>query len=120
MTLLRLAYLANILVLLPIAVPTLLRWWATDQGRFEESAGWRVTVGAYWTAILLLSVLGLLHPARYVPVLLLQLIYKALWLAVYAAPRAMRRQWRAIPWGITASFAAIVLAWPWVIPWGDL
>ena len=46
MTCLRLAYSFNLLVLLPLAVPTLLRLYPTDQGRFEESARWRTLVGA--------------------------------------------------------------------------
>lgn len=114
------AYALNILILLPIAVPTLLGLWATDQRRFSESAGWRVLVGSLWTAILVLSFLGLLAPERYVPVLLLQLIYKTLWLLVYALPRALRGQWRQIPLGIACCFLAIVLVWPWLIPWQRL
>ena len=58
MTALRLAYLANVLILLPIAIPTLLRLFETAQGRFDESAGWRILVGALWTGILVLSLLG--------------------------------------------------------------
>lgn len=120
MNVLRLAYGANVLILLPIAVPTLLRWYATDQNRFDESAGWRVMVGAMWTAILALSVLGLFQPMRYAPVLVLQVIYKALWLLVYAVPRLRRGQTQVIPWGIATSFVAIVLIWPWLIPWSEI
>jgi hypothetical protein len=29
----------------------------------------------------------------------------------------MRREWQRIPWGITISFVAIVIVWPWLIPW---
>lgn len=120
MNALRLAYVVNVLILLPIALPTLLRWYATDQERFVESAGWRVTVGAVWTAILLLSLLGLAQPVRYAPVLLLQWVYKSLWLLVYALPRWRRGQAHAVPWGIAASFGVIVLLWPWLLPWRAL
>jgi hypothetical protein len=116
----RIAYVINLVVLLPIAIPTLFRLYPTDQGRFEESAGWRVLVGALWTAILVLSVLGLFAPLRYSPVLVLQLIYKSLWLLVYVAPRVARGDIRSVPWGIASSFAVIVLVWPWIIPWGYL
>ncbi|MFS8066819.1 MAG: hypothetical protein ACMG6S_10645 [Byssovorax sp.] len=120
MTYLQLAYAANVVILLPVAVPALLRLSDVAQSRFEESAGWRVLVGALWTAILVLSALGLRAPLRYAPVLLLQLIYKTLWLVVYAAPRVVRGESRKVPWGIGGSFLAIVLVWPWIIPWEHL
>ncbi len=120
MTALHFAYVANLVILLPISIPTLLRIYRTDQGCFPESAGWRVLVGALWTGIMVLSALGLREPLRYSPALLLQLIYKSLWLAVFALPLARRGEWRLIPWGIAGSFVAIVLVWPWLIPWDYL
>lgn len=117
---LRIAYAANILILVPIAIPTLLRLGDAAQGRFDESAGWRTLVGALWTAILVLSLLGLRAPLVYCPVLLLQVIYKGLWLGVYALPRLCRGEGRGVPAGIAVSFAAIVLVWPWLIPWRHL
>lgn len=111
------AYWANIAILTPIAAPTVFRLFPTDQARFAESAGWRVLVGALWSGILVLSILGLLHPLRYSPVLLLQLVYKSIWLTVYVAPRVVRGDWKTIPAGIALSFSAIVAVWPFVIPW---
>ena len=113
-------YWANIAILAPIAVPTVFRLFPTDQARFAESAGWRVLVGALWAGILVLSILGLFHPLRYSPVLLLQLVYKSVWLAVYVAPRLIRGDLKTVPWGIAGSFAAIVAVWPFVIPWAYL
>lgn len=120
MTSIQLAYTANLVLLLPVAIPTLVRLFPTDQGCFEESSGWRILVGALWTAILLLSLLGLHAPLVYSPVLLLQLIYKTLWLLFYATPRVLRNQAKSVPWGIAGSFLCIVLAWPWIIPWAYL
>ena len=120
MQVLTFAYWANIVILVPIAVPTIFRIFPTDEGRMEESRGWRALVGSLWTAILVLSVLGLFAPERYAPVLLLQLVYKSIWLLVYAAPRILRREYASIPWGITVSFAAIVVVWPFIIPWSAL
>jgi hypothetical protein len=120
MNALQIPYAANLAILLPIAVPTILRSHCTDQGCFPESPGWRVLVGSLWTAIMILSALGLHEPVRFSPVLLLQLIYKSLWLLFYALPMARRGEWRAIPAGITTSFVAIVFAWPWLIPWSYL
>jgi hypothetical protein len=114
------AYWANIALLTPIAVPTVLRLFPTDQARFTESEGWRILVGAFWVGILSLSILGLFHPLRYSPILLLQLIYKAIWLIVYVVPRLLRGDLATVPWGITSSFAAIVVVWPWLIPWNYL
>jgi len=39
------------------------------------------------------------------------LIYKAAWLAVYAAPRLLSGDFDLVPLGIAGSFAAIVLIW---------
>ncbi len=116
----RAAYLVNILILLPIAVPTVFGLVRTDQRRFDESAGWRIITGALWTAILVLSVLGLRAPLIYSPVLLLQWIYKSIWLLCYALPRVRNGEENSVPWGIGGSFLAIVLLWPFVIPWGYL
>ena len=117
---LQIPYVLNILILIPIALSTLLDLWDTAQGTFDESAGWRVLVGSLWTAILVGSVLGLFAPLVYAPLLLMQVIYKSLWLAVYAIPRLAARQLDEIPWGITVSFVVIVLTYPWVIPWSHL
>ena len=120
MTLLHLAYWANILILTPIAIPTIFKLFPTDQACFEESAGWRILVGSLWLGILVLSLLGLRDPLRYAPVLLLQLIYKSSYLAVYVLPSLAKADYKTIPWGITGSFTAIVCIWPFVIPWGVL
>jgi hypothetical protein len=119
-TCLRLAYAFNLPVLVPIAVPTLLRLYPTDQGLFEESTGWRTLVGALWTAILVLSALGLYAPLRYSPVLALQVIYKTLWLLVFALPRVVKGRAHSVPWGIVGTFLVIVILWPFIIPWGYL
>lgn len=116
----RFAYLLNICILVPIALTTLFGWSDGAQGRFAESAGWRVLVGALWTAILLLSLLGLRAPLVYSPVLALQLIYKSLWLGVYAAPLWLAGRGDEVPPGIAASFVVIVLVWPWLLPWRHL
>ena len=113
-------YVANVVILVPIALPTVFRLFPTDQSRFTESEGWRILVGALWSAILLLSIFGLFQPLRSSPVLVLQVIYKSIWLAVYVAPRLLRGETESIPWGITVSFAAIVLIWPFLIPWSYL
>lgn len=117
---LRIAYWVNILCLLPIAIPTVFHLFPTDQGRFEESAGWRILMGGFWTGSLVLCILGLFQPLLYSPLLLLQLIYKAIWLAVYVAPRLARGETSQVPWGMAGLFTAMVVAWIFIIPWDYL
>jgi len=114
------AYIANIVILGPIGLATVFRFFPTDEGRFSESAGWRVLMGGVWCAIVVLSILGLMDPLRFSPLLLLQVVYKSIWLAVYAVPRLLRREFSLIPWKMASCFAAIVVVWPFLIPWAYL
>ena len=111
---------ANILILVPIGIGTLLKPSLTDHGVFAESAGWRTLVGSLWVAILACSALGVVWPSSFIWLLLLQVIYKSVWLLVYAAPRVLSGRSQEIPAGIALSFVVIVLVWPWFIPWGQL
>ncbi len=111
---------ANILILVPIGFGTLLKASLTDHGVFAESAGWRTLVGALWVAILVCSALGVVWPASFIWLLVFQVIYKSVWLLVYAAPRVLSGRRQEIPAGIALSFVAIVLIWPWFIPWRQL
>ncbi|PAW85675.1 MAG: hypothetical protein B9S29_01425 [Opitutia bacterium Tous-C2FEB] len=111
---------ANILILVPIGLGTLLRPSVTDQGAFTESAGWRTLVGSLWLAILAGSVLGAVWPGSFLWLLAFQVIYKSIWLVTYALPRLRAGRAREIPAGIAGSFAVIVLVWPWLIPWRQM
>lgn len=116
-----LPYLANLLILLPIAPGTLLALFDVGAGRFAESAGWRTLVGSLWSAILVGSVFGLFDPVRWSPLLVLQVVYKSLWLAVYVAPRLRTRErLEEIHPGIAITFLAIVATYPFAIPWRSL
>lgn len=46
--------------------------------------------GSVWLAFGILSVLGLQSPVRFLPVLLMQLVYKAIWLAGVVLPLLFR------------------------------
>ena len=74
-------------------------------------------VGCLWLAIAALSVLGIWKPVTFSPVLLLQLIYKGMWLIVVAVP-AMRND---IPFPKTMAmfFVTWVLILPFIIPWKE-
>jgi hypothetical protein len=119
-----LPYIFNILVLVPIGSLTLLGGekggQLACQGKFSESEGFRTILGSLWMAILIGSVLGLFFPATMSPLLLIQVIYKTLWLLVFVLPRLRTRRFDEIPWGIALTFLVIVVSYPWVIPWGQL
>ena len=111
---------ANILILIPVGFGTLLKASVTDQGAFVESAGWRMLAGSLWIAILSLSLLGAIWPGSFLWLLVFQLIYKSVWLLAYAVPRLLSGRAAEIPAGIAVSFVAIVLVWPWLIPWRQI
>ena len=110
-------FATNVLILVPVGFATLLKASVSDQGAFAESAGWRTLVGSLWVAILALSLLGLAWPASFLWLLVFQVIYKSIWLLTYVAPRLAAGRTAQIPAGIAGSFLAIVLVWPWAIPW---
>ncbi|MEY4133204.1 MAG: hypothetical protein RL592_1262 [Verrucomicrobiota bacterium] len=111
---------ANILILVPIGLGTLLKPSFTDQGAFTESAGWRMLVGSLWLAILGGSILGVFWPASFVWLLAFQIVYKSIWLVAYAMPRLLDGRSPEVPAGIAGSFLVIVLVWPWFLPWRQM
>ena len=119
-----LPYIFNIIVLVPISLMTLLGGkpggQLACQGRFPESEGFRTILGSLWTAILIGSVLGLFFPVPMSPLLLIQVIYKTLWLLVFVTPRLIDGRTSDVPSGIALVFLVIVLSYPWVIPWQQL
>ncbi len=84
------------------------------QGSAEGSAGIRLLVASFWGAILLLSAVGLFLPRPLAPLLLVQAVYKTLWLVMFVAPLVARQGWSAVPWGLGVSFALIVVSYPWL------
>ena len=121
MNLLLLPYIANIVILIPVALGSLTGLLPISRGHFPESAGWRTITGSLWTAILACSIAGLFQPVVFAPVLLLQVIYKTVWLGYYVAPRLKYAYSRKeIHWGIAVSFLLIVISYPFLIPWSVL
>lgn len=60
-----------------------------------------------------MSVFGLFMPVLFAPLLLVQIIYKALWLTLFVLPLVLAG--KPAPWGIASIFAAIVLTYPFVL-----
>jgi hypothetical protein len=72
-------------------------------------------VGCLWLGIAVLSLLGLWRPITFSPVLLLQLIYKGMWLICVAIPAIKDKQ--PYPAGMAAFFIVWVIVLPFIIPW---
>jgi hypothetical protein len=74
---------------------------------------------AFWGALALLCLLGLRYPLKMVPVLLIFLIYKLLWLAMVALPWwSAGTPMDAVMGQFTIAMAAGVVIDLLVIPWG--
>jgi hypothetical protein len=117
-------YIFNIIVLIPVGLLTLLGGerggQLACQNKFPESEGFRTILGSLWTAILIGSALGLFFPITMSALLLIQVIYKTIWLLVYAMPRMLKQGSNEVPWGLASTFLVIIVSYPWVIPWGQL
>jgi hypothetical protein len=124
MTPLLLPYILNIIVLIPVGLATLLSGEAAQrrvfQGKFQESEGIRTILGSLWAAMLIGSVIGLLAPVSMSPLLLIQVIYKSLWLLVFVLPRVLSGRASEVPWGMAGTFLFMALTYPWVIPWSAI
>lgn len=115
---LRLAYAANIAILLPVvtAIVTTDTAHATVfEGKLAQSRDLQLLVGCLWAGILVASVIGLVVPSAMAGVLVMQVIYKSLFLALWAWPAYRLGGTAALPLGLTVSFAAIVAVYPWIV-----
>lgn len=76
--------------------------------------------GAFWLAIALLSLPGVFFPLQLSAILLVQLLYKGLWLAVIAVPALLNGSVAQLPVGMAVFFAVWVVVIPFVYPSGLL
>ena len=72
---------------------------------------------SFWAALSVLMGLGLRYPLQMLPLLLLQLFYKAVWLLAVALPLWSAGQWDARATGLTRTFVLPVVLDLLVIPW---
>ncbi|MEM6532749.1 MAG: hypothetical protein AAF654_08990 [Myxococcota bacterium] len=105
-------YVINVLILIPVCYQMLFGQGvaAVFDGLVPESAGLRIMVGSLWSAILLASLAGVVWPQFFAPIVLAQIVYKALWLGLFVFPL-----WHSsdpIPSGITLTFVGIVVSYP--------
>ncbi len=124
MSAIRLVFAANVLVAGAVGLASLLGGAGALRTVWQASLDPATqpvrVVGAFWTAIAVLSLCGLFWPRPFAAVLLLQLAYKASWLAVITLPAMLRSRTQQIPAGIATFFAVWVVVLPFVIPWREL
>ena len=114
-------YIANLLVAGWISISSLFMPRTAIATVFSNNFAYSESirlVGALWMAIFVLSILGLFYPQRMSVVLLLQLIYKALWLLFVALPAQLNHQ--PYPKSMAVFFIVWVAILPFVIPWSTL
>jgi len=121
MSLLQVAYLIDAIVTAPIALSMLIgsgSWVARLTGEaMPGNADVRTLLGSLWGGLLVCLVVGIFFPVAMLPVLLLQLVYKGLWLLTFAIPRWASGRFADVPLRLSGLFAGYVLVYPWVIPW---
>ncbi len=110
--LLRIAFVANIVILVPVCTTMFTKGGiaATFNGAVTNSDGLRLLVASLWASILAASVAGLFSPKFFAPVLLIQVVYKSLWLVTYVLPTL--RDGKPIPTGVALVFLVIVCTYP--------
>lgn len=86
-----------------------------SQDSFTDSVGWRLIALSLWSAIFIGSILGISSPSKWANLLLIQIIYKVIWLSTYVIPLAWDGRWDLIPPGITISFTYISLWYPYLL-----
>ena len=124
MKLLQAAYLIDAIVTAPLVVAVLTRnkaWIANLLGpSLQADPGSLSLIGSIWAALMICATMGLFFPVAMAPVLVIQLIYKGLWLVLFVLPRWIRGQGEGVSWRIAVLFVAYMATYPWVIPWSQL
>ncbi len=81
---------------------------------YEPNGSMKI-IGSFWIAIGIVSVLGLFNPVRISPILIIQIIYKGLYLCAEVVPRMIRGQ--IVPIQMSIFFLVWVLVLPFFVPW---
>ena len=93
----------------------------TWTGIFTHEGPWdpnKAVAWSVWTAFATLAGLGILHPLKMLPILLLEIFYKILWLALVAYPLWSKGTLGgSTAEGITMVFFPVFLV-IFIIPWG--
>jgi hypothetical protein len=89
----------------------------------QHEGGWDPLVAAavsMWAGSSVLSIFGLIHPLKWLPIVLFEIAYKSIWLAIVAYPLWSSAQLAGSPAeGLTYAFLWVVV--PIVaMPWGHV
>ena len=103
-------YYIVIIVLLGIQVWTEI---FTHTGLWEPLPG---VAYSFWAAFTALAILGIIHPLKMIPLLLVQFSYKLIWLAIVTYPLWSANQLKS-PHGLTDAMVSGVVIDILVIPW---
>lgn len=108
--LMRLLYLLNFALLGLDVWPTIL----SQGSAFDPLKG---VAFSFWGALSLLSGLGIRYPLRMLPLLLLQLLYKLIWLLAVALPQWSEIQSSELTQAMLVGIVldVVVIPWPWVV-----
>ncbi len=110
-------YLLRFFYLLIVAFLGIETWTEilTHQGLWQTLPG---VAYSFWGAFTILAVLGLLHPLKMIPLLLIQFTYKLIWLIIVAYPIWITNQLTgSSAEGMTNLFVKSVVVDILVIPW---
>lgn len=108
-------YIANILILLPVVYGMLRAPDGAPVAAFGDIAdvpSLRIMVASLWAGVLMTSVIALFDPLQFWPLLVFQVLYKALFIAVFCLPVWRGTKVRVLPQGPVAVFVIIILVWP--------
>lgn len=117
--LMRTVFGANVLVAGLVGYVSLFKPEVSPPLVFQETANNDAAmgvVGSFWLAIAVLSAVGILFPIPMSTVLLIQLLYKGMWLLFFALPAYLGDRSENVPVGIASFFAVWVVVLPIVIP----
>lgn len=91
---------------------------------FTHDTQWEPLPGvaySFWASFSALAILGVLHPVKMIPLLLVQFSYKVIWLAIVAYPLFVQDNLMGSnAWGLTQTnligiiLDLIVIPWPYV------
>ena len=109
------AFAGNVLFVTPVIL--LLRFHKDGAGivfgpHIPISDGLRILVASMWTSIVLVSIAGMKWEIELVGLLVFQIVYKAVFMIAYVAPRAIAGEWEKIPRLLTAIFVLGLICFP--------
>lgn len=91
--------------------------WPTVLGFGEPLGSMDGVAYSFWATLSLLAALGIRYPLKMLPLLLVQLVYKAIWLLAVALPAWTGGTMEAATAGMVETFVVGVVLDVLVIPW---